>query len=78
MKEMPASTFKARCLKVMNNVKATGEPIVVTKRGTPMVKVVPVKSEPDHLFGFMAGQFKIAGDIESPVIPGKQWKVTRK
>jgi prevent-host-death family protein len=77
MKQMPASVFKARCLTVMDDVQATGEPVIVTKRGKPVVKVVPVESETD-LFGFMAGKFKIVGDIESPVVPLKQWKITKK
>ena len=78
MKEMRASTFKARCLRVMDQVKATGEPVVVTKRGTPVVKVIPVESKEHDLFGFMAGEFAIAGDIESPLVPLKQWKVLQK
>jgi prevent-host-death family protein len=77
MKQMRASAFKARCLTVMDDVQATGEPVIVTKRGKPVVKVVPVESEND-LFGFMAGKFKIVGDIESPVVPLKQWKITKK
>ncbi len=78
MKEMRASVFKARCLTVMDKVKKTGEPVVVTKRGVPVVKVVPVESEKDDLFGFMAGKFTIVGDIESPVVPLKDWKVFKK
>ncbi len=66
---MRASAFKARCLTVMKEIQATGEPVVVTKRGTPVVKVVPVVPEKSELFGFMAGEFKIVGDIESPVAP---------
>jgi prevent-host-death family protein len=77
MKRMQASAFKTRCLKVMNDVQATGEPVIVTKRGKPVVKVVPVESEKDDIFGFMAEKFTIVGDIESPVVPLKQWKITR-
>ncbi len=77
MKQMRASTFKARCLSVMNDIQATGEPVIITKRGKPVVKVVPVESEKDDIFGFMAGKFTIVGDIESPVVPLKQWKITR-
>lgn len=77
MKQMRASAFKARCLTVMNDVQATGEPVIVTKRGTPVVKVVPVDSENANLFGFMAGEFKIAGDIEAPVTPLKHWEVMK-
>ena len=68
MKQMRASAFKARCLSVMKDVQATGEPVIVTKRGKPVVKVVPVESENNDLFGFMAGKFKIVGDIEAPVV----------
>jgi prevent-host-death family protein len=77
MKQMRASTFKAKCLKVMDDVQATGEPVIVTKRGKPVVKVVPVESEND-LFGFMAGKFKIVGDIEAPLVPLKNWKIMKK
>ncbi len=77
MKQMRASAFKARCLKVMNEIQATGEPVIVTKRGKPVVKVVPIKQENDDIFGFMAGKAKIVGDIESPVVPLKDWKIFR-
>ena len=78
MKQIQASAFKARCLAVMDDVQATGEPVIVTKRGKPVVKVVPIKPENDDIFGFMAGKFKIVGDIESPVVPLKQWKIMKK
>ena len=77
MKQMRASVFKARCLSVMDDVHETGEPVIVTKRGKAVVKVVPVKQESDDIFGFMKGEFKIVGDIESPVVPLKDWKITR-
>jgi prevent-host-death family protein len=78
MRQMRASTFKARCLAVMKDVQATGEPVLVTKRGIPVVKVVPVESEKSNLFGFMAGEFKIVGDIEAPAVPLKHWKILKK
>lgn len=67
MKKMAVGKFKARCLAVMEEARATGEPVVVTKRGTPVVKVVPVNSEREEVLGFMAGEFRITGDIESPL-----------
>ena len=78
MKQMPAGEFKARCLSVMDDVNATGEPVIITKRGTPVAKVVPVSSKKQDLFGFMAGELKIVGDIESPVVPLEEWEVMRK
>jgi len=76
MKHMPAGDFKARCLAVMKKVQATGEPVIVTKRGAPLVKVVPVASEKTDIFGFMMGKVRIVGDIESPI--PVEWGVTRK
>ena len=78
MKQIRASVFKARCLKIMNEIQSTGEPVVVTKRGAPVVKVVPASSEPAGLFGFMSGEFTIIGDVESPVVPLKDWEVLKK
>jgi prevent-host-death family protein len=77
MKRMQASAFKTKCLAVMDDVQATGEPVIVTKRGKPVVKVVPVESEMDDIFGSMAADVKIVGDIESPVVPLRHWKITR-
>ncbi len=78
MKQMRASAFKAQCLKVMNRAQATGEPVVVTKRGKPVVKVVPADPEEDNLFGFMKGRMKIVGDIMSPVVPLEEWEILKK
>ncbi len=68
MKQTRASTFKARCLAVMDDVQSSDEPVIVTKRGAPVVKVVPVQAMDGELFGFMAGKFKVIGDIESPLV----------
>lgn len=73
---MPAGIFKARCLSVMNRVQATGEPVIVTKRGTPVVKVVPVEPEKNDIFGFMVGKVRIVGDIEAPI--PVEWEVEKK
>jgi prevent-host-death family protein len=78
MKQMRASVFKAKCLTVMNEVQATGEPVIVTKRGKPVVKVIPAEPEKDDIFGFMAGEVEIVGDIESPVVPPSYWKIMKK
>jgi prevent-host-death family protein len=67
--EVPAGEFKARCLKFMDEVRATGRPIVITKRGKPVAKLVPVE-EPKprrEIFGSMKGTVTIHGDIISPI-----------
>jgi antitoxin (DNA-binding transcriptional repressor) of toxin-antitoxin stability system len=60
------------------DIEAARKPAVVARRGTPVVKVVPVETEKSDLSGFMAGEFKITGDMESPVVAVKQWKFTKK
>ena len=41
MRTMRAGEFKARCLKVMDQIQKTREPLIVTKRGKPVVKLFP-------------------------------------
>ncbi len=76
MKCIAAGAFKARCLAVMKIVQTTGEPVIVTKRGAPLVKIIPVNPEKKDIFGFMTGKVKIIGDIESPI--PEQWQVFKK
>jgi prevent-host-death family protein len=73
MKEMPAGEFKARCLAVMDRVLESGEPVLITKHGRPVVKLVPAEKQADDLFGYMAGKVKIVGDIVGPVTPADDW-----
>jgi antitoxin (DNA-binding transcriptional repressor) of toxin-antitoxin stability system len=74
VKKMPAGVFKTKCLAVMDEVKAKGEPIVITKHGIPVAKLVPVGSHPDDIYGFMAGKGAILGDIVAPVIAAEEWE----
>lgn len=73
MKQMPAGEFKAQCLAVMDQVSESGEPVVITKHGKPVVKLVPAEKQADDLFGYMAGKVKIVGDIVGPVTPPDDW-----
>ncbi|PYU20335.1 MAG: hypothetical protein DMG30_21450 [Acidobacteria bacterium] len=51
MKTMPAAKFKAQCLKIMNDVRTTREPMVITKKGRPVAKLVPAETRPRDIFG---------------------------
>ncbi len=65
--EVPATEFKAKCLKLMDNVAKTREPVIITKRGKPVAKLVPAEEQPKSLFGCMKGTVEILGDIVSPL-----------
>lgn len=65
--DIPAAAFKAECLKLMDQVEKTREPIIITKHGRPVAQLAPVPPGPRSLFGYMKGTMKIVGDIVSPV-----------
>jgi prevent-host-death family protein len=66
-KAIKASEFKAKCLSLIDEVARTGERIIVTKRGEPLVELVPHRSKAKSPFGILKGRVKIKGDIISPV-----------
>jgi prevent-host-death family protein len=73
MKTMPAGEFKARCLRVMEEVKKYRVPVVITKKGRPVAKLVPPDTAAPDVFGCMAGTAKIVGDIEAPIVAAGAW-----
>jgi prevent-host-death family protein len=75
MKTYPAGQFKARCLKIMDEVQATRQPIVITKKGRPVVKLVPADGQPKDVFGCLKGEIEITGDIVSPAVPLEEWGI---
>jgi prevent-host-death family protein len=74
MKQIPAGEFKAQCLAIMDQVSKSGEPVIVTKHGKPVVKLVPAENRADDIFNYMAGKVKIVGDIVGPVTPLEDWE----
>lgn len=73
MKTMAAGSFKAKCLAVMDEVQAKRETVVITKRGKPVAKLVPVNAETDDIYNFMAGKGAVTGDVVSPAISVEEW-----
>jgi prevent-host-death family protein len=73
MKKMAAGSFKANCLAVMDEVQAKHETVVITKRGKPVAKLVPLNTETDEIYNFLAGKGTITGDIVSPAISPGEW-----
>ena len=67
MKTVTASNFRANCLKLLDDVAETGEPIVITKHGEPVARLVPLQRKPKSLIGAHEGQIEILGDIVAPI-----------
>ena len=74
MKRMAEGEFKAKCLAVMDHVFQSGEPVLITKHGKPVAKLVPAEKPGDDIFGYLAGKAKIVGDIVGPVTPLEDWE----
>jgi prevent-host-death family protein len=75
MKTIKASEFKAKCLKLMDEVAETGETIVITKNGRPVAQLGPVVERPKTLLGLHKGQITILGDIIEPI--DEEWEAER-
>lgn len=67
MRTIKASEFKAKCLKLMDEVAESGEPLVITKNGRTIAQLSPLSRERRGIWGLHKGQIAILGDIISPV-----------
>lgn len=73
MKKMGAGAFKANCLAIMDEVQSKKETVIITKRGKPVAKLVPVEAHRDDLFDSFRGKVIIVGDIVSPALTLEEW-----
>ena len=64
---MPAAKLRAKCLELTDEATETGTEIVITKRGTPMTRLVPSRHNPRSLFGVDRERIEILGDITAPI-----------
>lgn len=65
MTSLLISDFKAKCIEVLNSVHDTGQPVIVTRRGEPLAKIVPI-ADPQptrRRLGALAGEATEHGDI---------------
>jgi prevent-host-death family protein len=66
--KMSAAEFKAKCLKIMDQVNSFHHEIVITKHGKPIAKLVPYSVKPSQsLFGYLKNSVTIKDDITKPI-----------
>jgi prevent-host-death family protein len=82
MQTMPAGEFKAKCLAVMDEVQASGEPVRITKRGKVVAWLTPPHKEStrqpsvDSIFESLRGVATIIGNPDAwiePIVPKEEW-----
>jgi prevent-host-death family protein len=77
-KQMAAGEFKAKCLRLIDEVNETGEEIVITKRGKPKAKLIPFRlPKKDSFFGRLKGIITIHGDLVEPTVPLEDWDMLK-
>lgn len=79
MEKIAISKFKATCLAVVERVRRTKRPVVITRFGRPVAELVPPPParRPEDWLGSLAGTGRIVGDIVSPAADESDWEVLR-
>ncbi len=68
MKQIAAAKFKEQCLSILDRVDDEG--VVITKRGKPVAKLIPIRAESASLIGALKGKLSIKGEIFTT---GSKW-----
>jgi len=79
IKQVNVSEFKAVCLRLLEEVRRTGQPIEILKNGKPLAIVNPVPSvSRKNTFGCLKHTVTGSqGDLISPVVAADEWEVLR-
>lgn len=79
MQEVAISEFKAKCLALLEQVRKTRKPILITRFGKPVAEVVPPSPAKDrsNWLGSMKDKIEILGDVVSPVIEESDWEALK-
>ena len=79
VEEMSISKFKATCLAVVERVRKTRTPILITRHGVPVAQLLPPQpaEKPKTWLGSMAGTVTILGDIVGPITHPDEWEAMR-
>jgi prevent-host-death family protein len=79
MENVTISKFKATCLALLDKVKKTGQPILVTRKGEPIAQVLPPPppKRAASWLGSFKGSGEIVGDIIAPAMDENAWEVLR-
>jgi prevent-host-death family protein len=69
-----AGDFKAKCLKLLDEVAETRQTLIITKHGKPVARLMPMPPK-KSLFGLMRSDNYWEGDIISPL--DDEWEANK-
>ena len=72
---IPAGQFRQQCLKLMDEVNATGARLIVTKHGRPVAAVVPVSGHGSTGIVGWCEEIRFHDDLSEPAVPVADWNV---
>jgi prevent-host-death family protein len=61
------AAFKARALEICRQVQETGEPILITDRGRPVLKLAPYFGDDDSVLASLRGTVLVYRDPVEPI-----------
>ena len=61
----------------MDDVQSTREPVLITKKGRPVAKLVPAEEPSDDFLGKLSDMMKVVGDITQPIADPEAWEALR-
>ena len=72
---IPITQFRNQCLRLMDEVKATGGTLIVTKHGRPVAAVVPVVDERSTSIIGWSSEIRLGDDLTEPATPPDEWEI---
>lgn len=75
MKTIAIGQFKATCLKVLEQVNKSKQPLIVTKRGIPLVRILPTTEDIDRTS--LIGSIIYEDELILPALDDKDWDASK-
>ena len=77
-KQVPATAFKAECLRLIDEMREDGEAVIVTKHGKPVAMVSPLRQdETGGIVGALSGSVLRYDDPFAPALEDDAWNALR-
>lgn len=75
--KVAATEFKAKCLRLMEQVNRTRRPVSITKHGRVVAQLVPPPPEAAASWQRLRGSIVRARDVSSPAVRPKEIRALR-